>query len=180
MADLFNTPTTADTKDEWLTPPWIINSLGDFDLDPCAPIVRPWPMAKEHYTIEDNGLMKPWRGRVWLNPPYGRETFKWMARMAEHRTGIALIFARTDTMGFHREIFGKARGMLFLKGRIQFCHVDGTAGDRPNAASCLVAYSDADCRALEACAIPGRYVFLGNGYADCPTCGQGAKCECSA
>ena len=39
-------------KDEWLTPPEIINSLGTFDLDPCSPINRPWKTAKKHYTIQ--------------------------------------------------------------------------------------------------------------------------------
>ena len=61
-------------KDEWLTPPEIIDALGgpaSFDLDPCAPVTRPWPTAKEHFTIIDNGLTKPWRGRIWFNPPYG-------------------------------------------------------------------------------------------------------------
>lgn len=58
-----------DGKDEWLTPPEIIRALGEFDLDPCAPIVRPWDMAKAHYTELDNGLIRPWHGRVWLNPP---------------------------------------------------------------------------------------------------------------
>lgn len=28
------------TKDEWLTPPSILMALGQFDLDPCSPIVR--------------------------------------------------------------------------------------------------------------------------------------------
>jgi hypothetical protein len=56
-------------KDEWLTPPPLIQALGEFDLDPCAPIKRPWDMAKNHYTIEDDGLEKDWFGRVWLNPP---------------------------------------------------------------------------------------------------------------
>lgn len=35
-------------KDEWLTPPEIIKALGgpeSFDLDPCAPIKRPWDMG---------------------------------------------------------------------------------------------------------------------------------------
>ncbi len=40
-------------KDEWLTPPSILELLGDFDLDPCAPINRPWSMAKNHFTIKD-------------------------------------------------------------------------------------------------------------------------------
>lgn len=30
---------TANTTDEWYTPRYIIDSLGKFDLDPCAPIV---------------------------------------------------------------------------------------------------------------------------------------------
>ena len=76
-------------KDEWLTPPEIIKALGgpkSFDLDPCAPIKRPWDMAKEHYTIADNGLLKPWHGRVWFNPPYGGPAIvgPWMRRMVEH------------------------------------------------------------------------------------------------
>ena len=37
----FNTPITADSKSEWLTPPEVIAALGEFDLDPCAPINRP-------------------------------------------------------------------------------------------------------------------------------------------
>lgn len=57
-------------NDEWLTPPEIMSSLGAFDLDPCSPINRPWPTAGIHYTVEDDGLSKPWFGRVWCNPPH--------------------------------------------------------------------------------------------------------------
>lgn len=46
--------------DEWLTPQNILNALGPFDLDPCAPINRPWDMAARHYTVADDGLSKPW------------------------------------------------------------------------------------------------------------------------
>lgn len=53
-------------KDEWLTPPEIIKALGRFDLDPCAPVCRPWDTAYRHYTIHDNGLAQAWRGRVLL------------------------------------------------------------------------------------------------------------------
>jgi len=62
---------TATGKNEWLTPPYILNSLGPFDLDPCAPIDPPWKMAENYYTIKDDGLVQSWKGKVWCNPPYG-------------------------------------------------------------------------------------------------------------
>jgi hypothetical protein len=71
-------------KDEWLTPPHILKALGEFDLDPCSPVVRPWPTAKRHFTIEDDGLIQKWEGRVWCNPPYGLESTKWLLKLAEH------------------------------------------------------------------------------------------------
>ncbi len=93
-------------KDEWLTPPEIIEALGPFDLDPCAPIVRPRDTAARHFTLEDDGLMQPWEGRVWLNPPYGKHTWKWLNRLALHGQGITIIFARTETEGFQRFVWG--------------------------------------------------------------------------
>lgn len=57
-------------KHEWLTPLGLISALGIFDLDPCSPINRPWATAKNHFTIEDDGLRQKWFGRVFCNPPY--------------------------------------------------------------------------------------------------------------
>lgn len=87
---------------EWLTPPEIVAAPGPFDLDPCSPVSRPWPTARVHYTLEDDGLSMPWAGRVWLNPPYGPETARWLQRLAGHGDGVALVFARTETEAFHR------------------------------------------------------------------------------
>lgn len=130
-----------DGKDEWLTPFYIIAALGPFDLDPCAPINRPWPTAHNHYTVVDNGLLKEWRGFVWCNPPYNN-VGTWLGRMAEHSNGIALTFARTDTVAFHRHVFPKAHALYFLKGRLSFHHVDGTKGGTAGAASVLIAYGE--------------------------------------
>ena len=143
----FNTNTV--NKDEWLTPPGLLDLLGPFDLDPCAPIIRPWPMAKTHYTKEDDGLKLPWFGRIWLNPPYGRQTFLWLEKLAEHKSGIALIFARTETKGFHETIWQKALGVFFFRGRLCFHHVSGEKGGAANAPSCLVAYSQTDMEAIQ-------------------------------
>ena len=142
----FNSNT--DNKDEWLTPPYIIEALGKFDLDPCAPIIRPWNMAQRHYNINDNGLTKEWAGRVWLNPPYGNNTFAWIEKLAIHKKGIALIFARTETKGFHRQIWEKAEAVFFFEGRLRFYHVNGTQGGTANASSCLVCYSKEDANII--------------------------------
>lgn len=63
-------------KEEWLTPKYIIDALGKFDLDPCSPIHRPWPTAHNHYTIEDDGLSTDWKGRVWLTYSKKEDTLK--------------------------------------------------------------------------------------------------------
>jgi len=159
----FNTVLNSDTKDEWLTPPEIIRALGEFDLDPCAPIKRPWDMANNHYTVEDDGLSKAWGGRVWLNPPYGKETFKWMERLATHKKGIALIFARTETIGFHETIWRKAHSVFFFKGRLCFYHSDGTKGGTANAPSCLISYSERDTAAIASSKLSGKLIYL-QGY----------------
>lgn len=74
-------------KDEWLTPPYLVKALGEFDLDPCAPIQRPWDTARRHYTVEDDGLKQIWSGRVWCNPPYGLEAVEWLDKLSKHGDG---------------------------------------------------------------------------------------------
>jgi hypothetical protein len=153
----------ASEKDEWLTPPEIISALGSFDLDPCAPINRPWPMAKNHFTIEDDGLQKPWYGRVWLNPPYGPPPIvgPWLRRMANHRCGTLLTFARTETDLFFETIWRRSTAILFLHGRLYFHHVNGKrASANAGAPSVLVAYGKADADILQACSIPGQFIHL--------------------
>lgn len=151
----------ADGKDEWLTPPELIKALGDFDLDPCAPINPPWPTAQRHYSVTDNGLIQPWAGRVWLNPPYGAETSKWLRKLREHGDGIALIFARTETGTWFDEIWGKAAALLFMRGRIRFHHVSGAvAANSAGAPSVLVAYGVQNALALKQSGLEGA--FLGS------------------
>ena len=86
---------------------------------------------------------------MWCNPPYGRETFKWLEKLASHGQGIALIFARTETVGFHEQVWNKADSVFFFKGRLKFCKVTGEEGGAANAPSCLVSYSPEDTEAIE-------------------------------
>jgi hypothetical protein len=150
---------------DWLTPPDILKRLGKFDLDPCCPENMPWRTATTMFIKNQNdGLKSKWHGRVWLNPPYGSETGKWMARMAEHGDGIALIFARTETKMFFDHVWPKASGLLFLAGRPHFHHVSGKrAAGNSGGPIVLVAYDGktSNWNALCNSKIPGMCVDLG-------------------
>lgn len=148
-------------KDEWLTPPEILRALGPFDLDPCSPINRPWNTATNHYTIKDDGLSCEWRGRVWLNPPYGPHTGTWLERLSVHGRGTALIFARTETEAWHQWVWPLASSVLFLAGRIYFYHVSGVRAQKnAGAPSALISYGEIDAETLKTCGIPGRWIPL--------------------
>lgn len=147
--------------DEWLTPPEIIEALGPFDLDPCSPRERPWPTAACHYTRDDDGLAQPWSGFVWLNPPFGPEAGRWLARLAEHGDGIGLVPARTETRWFVDAVWQRASALLFLHGRPHFHRLDGSrAPFNSGAPIVLVAYGERAASRLRGCGLPGSYVAL--------------------
>jgi hypothetical protein len=150
-------------KDEWLTPPELLERLGPFDLDPCSPVTRPWDTARIHYTVNDDGLSKQWHGRVWCNPPYGKYAGKWLKRCADHGNAIALIFARTETAMFFETVWGKADALLFLRGRLFFHHVTGERAKYDSGApSVLVAYGINNSWVLRDAGISGFYISLKN------------------
>lgn len=153
---------TAGRDVVWLTPPHVLDALGRFDLDPCAaPEPRPWTTANIHYAPPDDGLSLPWFGRVWCNPPYGAQAWRWLERLADHGTGTALVPARTDVNGFHQTIFERAAGILFLRGRLTFLRADGSIPPgNSGAPSCLIAYGKRDAELLTACRLPGAYIQM--------------------
>ena len=177
--------------DTWLTPLPILSALGEFDLDPCAaPSPRPWPTAKRMIESPEDGLAVKWEGRVWLNPPYGRDIGRWMKKMAlhckwDHHTerqfhhGIALTFARTETEAWTKWIWPYAKAVLFIAGRLHFCRPDGIA-TKTNAGgpSALIAYSEWDIHVIENSGIAGTLVSTPTRNASCPHCLRGPLDSC--
>lgn len=146
---------TNDTQ-EWYTPKYIFDALGlTFDLDPASPgaEVVPWIPAKTHYTILDDGLSKPWHGRVWCNPPYGDKTAEWVARFVAHHNGVMLVFSRTDTGWFHNQAV-KADCICFVRGRISFTSgIIGKGGAGAGAGSMLLGCGDVCAEAVRKCGL---------------------------
>ena len=102
----------------------VINVLGVIDLDPCSNSREcPNVPAGSHFTPAENGLVRPWFGRVYMNPPYGREIGNWVRKLvSEFRAGnvhsaIALVPARVDTYWFG-ELYEFP--VCFVRGRLRF------------------------------------------------------------
>lgn len=143
-------------KDTTLTPLWIINSIGSFDLDPCA--FDGHNTAKKLIILPKNGLTEKWEGRVWLNPPYSNPK-PFLERMVEHNNGIALILASVETEWFFNLIWNKATGIFFLKGRPKFLRSDKTEVQlmRPTV---LVSFGEECQELLEKCTLEGKFIKL--------------------
>ena len=150
---------TENSTDEWYTPIEIINSLGKFDLDPCAPVKPLWETARTMYDKNTDGLKQVWHGRVWLNPPYSRPLIEqFVQRMAEHNNGIALLFNRCDSKMFIDIVLEKATAIKFLKGRIKFFRKDGTRGGQPGYGSILIAFGEYNAEILKKNELPGKFI----------------------
>ena len=102
----------------WQTPPDIyaaLNTEFHFDFDPCP--------ANPKF----NGLEIEWGKSNFVNPPFGREQPLWIKKgFEEYLKGKIVVFlipARTDTIAFHKYLYGKAE-LRFIKGRIKFINPD--------------------------------------------------------
>ena len=109
--------TLTSKSNEWYTPQKYVDAarelMGGIDLDPASnAIANETVKAARYYDITTNGLDKDWAGRIWLNPPYGREEAGsnqdvWTRRLIDQfRKGITteavlLVNAAVDTKWFH-------------------------------------------------------------------------------
>jgi hypothetical protein len=106
------------TKRELWQP--IAERIGGFDLDPAAGC-EPTPIADERYTESDDGLIQPWYGTVWLNPPFSSKT-EWYKRLVDqYKNGdvnraVALATVDPSANWFH-SWFSTADVICFLDGR---------------------------------------------------------------
>jgi len=122
-------------RGDWKTPKTVIKCLeklfGEFDLDPCGG--NPDLGIPRVYTVKDNGLLRPWFGRVYVNPPYGRSVEAWVDKaVREVRLGrvervVMLLASRTDTRWFHDLVLKYATAVLFVRGRIRFVGASNSA-----------------------------------------------------
>ena len=113
----------------WGTPEWLIDIIhevmGGIDLDPASTDEHNERVrADRYYTKEMNGLTRPWGGKVWCNPPYGRgELLAFTTKWKEHRHDIEetmwIMNAVTDTRAGQMAM-GLSDLIFFPNKRVQF------------------------------------------------------------
>lgn len=114
----------SSASDDWATPQDFFDKcsaeFGPFDLDVCAGPDN--HKCQCYYSREQDGLAQTWKGRIWMNPPYGRTIGLWMRKAYESAQAGALVVclvpARTDTAWWHDYA---AKGTVrLLRGRLKF------------------------------------------------------------
>lgn len=113
----------SSASDRWYTPPDLLDEIraflgGEF-YDPCPPRGAGEPI--------DSGLWQMWRGRIFVNPPYGRVIARWVAKAVGDPVDelVLLVPARTDASWFV-PLFEHT--VCFIRGRLRF---SGAAGNAP-------------------------------------------------
>lgn len=122
-------------SEEHETPEGFFNFLnwayGPFDLDPAATAEN--TKGKAFFTKEDDGLRQRWFGRVYVNPPYGRNIGQWIGKAIaesvrdEVEQVVMLLPARTDTVWFHELVVPYAQRIIFIRGRLTFGRAEHAA-----------------------------------------------------
>lgn len=113
----------SSATDLWATPQPTFDALNaefGFEVDVCA--LPENAKCPRYYVPAEDGLAQEWRGKCWMNPPYGRVIGKWVRKAYEAAlagaTVVCLLPARTDTAWFHD--YCQKGEIRFLRGRLKF------------------------------------------------------------
>ena len=126
--------------DEWFTPvehvQLVRDVLGDIDLDSATcTFAQSRIKAGAFFTKQDDGLVHPWNGRVFLNPPFSRVgefVSKLVKEIGVGRVIAAILLVNncSDTRWFH-EAANAAAAICFTRGRIRFEQEGGPVDEPP-------------------------------------------------
>jgi phage N-6-adenine-methyltransferase len=107
----------------WETPQDLFARLDDcwhFTVDLCATPEN--AKCQRFFSPADDALKQVWSGVGWLNPPYGRQIGRWVAKAyasaLSGATVVCLLPARTDTTWWHD--YAVKGEIEFLRGRLKF------------------------------------------------------------
>jgi len=126
---------------EHYTPQYVLKAviacMGAIDMDPASNSREiPNVPAARHYNAQDNGLVQPWKGRVFLNPPFGPGVEKWFSKLYQERSAgrtteaIVLWKSATETAAW-KTLTAISCRVCFPSARIRFAGPSGDGGPGP-------------------------------------------------
>jgi phage N-6-adenine-methyltransferase len=132
---------------EWYTPAEYIEMarrvLGTIDLDPASSdLAQETVRARRYFTKRDNGLVQPWHGRVWCNPPYSQPTIeRFVCKLLQEydlgRVTEAILLTNNQTdVGWFHAAANACAAKCFPRGRIRFLTPSGQTGS-PTQGQCV-------------------------------------------
>lgn len=137
-------------SNEWFTPAQYVDAARELmrgiDIDPASNATANEVIkATMYYGIDSNGFDKPWHGRVWLNPPYGRDLAgsnqdAWSRRLlGQYKAGVTteailLVNANTEAKWF-QPLYDYL--ICLTNHRIKFYTTDGTSS-QPTQGNALI------------------------------------------
>lgn len=113
-----------EKSDEHYTPKWLFDQMGiRFDLDVAAPRGGSHVPTDKYYTEEDNGLVQPWIGNVWMNPPFSKPS-PWVEKFIINQNGVALLVVSRSR--WFRDIWEAADAIVPTPSNFKFERPDGS------------------------------------------------------
>lgn len=150
---------------EHYTPQYILDAviacLDKIDLDPCSNSREiPNVPAAMHYTAQDNGLLRPWVGKLFINPPFGYDVEQWFSKLylerLECRTTEAIVLwkSATETAAW-KTLTQLSCRVCFPSSRIRFVGPSGSDGPGPTFSPALFYVGDRPERFADAFRVIG-------------------------
>ena len=130
-------------SDEWYTPSMIIEAarecMGQIDLDPAScKAAQRTVKATQYFTAKDDGLVQPWSGRVWCNPPFSCKAL-WCQRLVEYAGPWIALLPNT---GFDaravQAVIEVVDVILLVARRLAFWQADNPDGKAGNVTGSVV------------------------------------------
>lgn len=130
-------------NNDWYTPEEYIEAarlvLGVIELDPASSdVAQESVKAESYYTIDDDGLVQDWNGKVWLNPPYARQVIdKFVDKLVEEylagnvKEAILLTNNSADTRWWHLAA-SESSALVNTRGRIKFLRLTENGAEKKN------------------------------------------------
>jgi hypothetical protein len=129
-------PSRIVTGDDWYTPDPIMVAVrealgGRIDLDPASHVMANQIVrARRFFTRDQNGLIQPWAGRVYLNPPFSSWP-DWVEKVLKEADALEAIVmlgaTRTLTAQYFEPLLRRVDGFCVISGRFPFWGIAGEA-----------------------------------------------------